>query len=371
LEVVYVTPSPPDRSKLRPAANVLVVLVLLAAVAPFIAYAVPQVVGADHGLVVLSGSMEPAMSPGDAVIVKEAPASEIEERDIITFQRSGSDTPTTHRVVEIQQTEDGVAYVTKGDAVGQPDQGLVPHDRVVGEVIFVIPFIGYVIKFASTQFGFLALVLTPMVLFVLSELWELAKSIRSPETSPDATTSDEPPTAAAATTADSDAETATGDSGGFTLTRSSVQLLLLLVGLYVPYSAYVAYTTREAWSIGVATATVITFLFCLVAYVAMRGSSDSTTKTSDPADGVVRRGELPEQASERKRILFDSVESLIQMAIDRDDQVIYDEEENTYYMDQGDALYLHWSGLKADGGTDVTEENAPTTTEKSMEGKAT
>jgi hypothetical protein len=59
------------------------------------------------------------------------------------------------------------------------------------------------------------------------------------------------------------------------------------------------------------------------------------------------------------------------MAIDRDDQVIYDEEENTYYMDQGDALYLHWSGLKADGGTDVTEENAPTTTEKSMEGKAT
>ena len=147
---------------------------------------------------------------------------------------------------------------------------------------------------------------------------------------------------------------------------------MLLVGLYVPYSAYVAYTTREAWSIGVATATTIAFLFCFVIYVAMRGSSDgSTTKTSGSADGVVRRGELPEQASERKRILFDSVESLIQMAIDRDDQVIYDEKENMYYMDQGDALYLHWSGLKADGGTDVTEGNAPTTTEKSMEGKAT
>lgn len=366
------TPSLPDRSKLRLAANVLVVLVLIAAVAPFIAYAVPQVVGADHGLVVLSGSMEPAMSPGDAVIVKEAPPSEIEEQDIITFQRPGIDTPTTHRVAEVQQTEDGVAYVTQGDALEQPDQGLVPHDRVVGEVIFVIPFIGYVIKFAGTQLGFLALVLTPMALFVLSELWELAKSIRSPETSPDATTSDEPPTAEPATTAEGDAETAAGDSGGFTLTRSSVQLLLLLVGLYVPYSAYVAYTTREAWSIGVATATTIAFLFCFVIYVAMRGSSDgSTTKTSGSADGVVRRGELPEQASERKRILFDSVESLIQMAIDRDDQIVYDAEENTYYMDQGDALYLHWTEPETDGGTDVTEEDASDTTEKPMEDKAT
>ncbi|MEF8779004.1 MAG: signal peptidase I [Natronomonas sp.] len=366
------TPSLPDRSKLGLAANVLVVLVLIAAVAPFVVYAAPQVVGADHGLVVLSGSMEPTMSPGDAVIVKEAPASEIEKQDIITFQRPGSDTPTTHRVAEVQQTEDGVAYVTEGDALEQPDQGLVPHDRVVGEVIFVIPFIGYVIKFASTQLGFLALVLTPMALFVLSELWELAKSIRSPETPSDATTGNEPSTAATATAADSDGETAADDSGGFTLTRSSVQLLLLLVGLYVPYSAYVAYTTREAWSIGVAAATIITFLFCLVVYVAMRGSSGGpTTKTSDSADGVVRRGELPEQASERKRILFDSVESLIQMAIDRDDQVVYDTEENTYYMDQGDALYLHWTEPETDGGTDANKEDAPDTTGTSMEGKAT
>ena len=48
-----------DRNTLRLAANVLGVLIIVAVVAPFVVYAVPSVVGADHGLVILSGSMEP------------------------------------------------------------------------------------------------------------------------------------------------------------------------------------------------------------------------------------------------------------------------------------------------------------------------
>jgi signal peptidase len=344
-----------DRNTLRLVANVVGLLVLLAAVAPFVVYAAPQLVGADHGLVVLSGSMEPEMSPGDAVIVREVPASEVEARDVITFQRPGSDTPTTHRVVEVRQTDGGEAYVTKGDANEERDQGTVPYDRVVGEVIFVIPFIGHLIQFANTQMGFLALVLTPMALFVLSELWELAKSIREPEEEPGG---DVPAEASAATT-DADA---TDDDGSFTLTRSSLQLLLLLLGLYVPYSAYVAYTTREAWSIGAATATGVAFLFALVIYVASLGSGgDSAPEPARTAAGVVRRGELPAGIGERTTIPLDSVESLIAMAVDRDDWVVYDEERDTYYMTRDDALYLHRTAAETDGGTavDGDAEDAP------------
>jgi len=336
--------------------NAVIVLVLLAVVAPFVVYAVPSVVGADHGLVVLSGSMEPKMSPGDAVIVREVPASEIEERDIITFQRSGSDTPTTHRVVEKQQTEDGVAYVTKGDANEERDRGTVPQERVVGEVVFVIPFIGHVIQFANTQVGFLALVLTPMVLFVLSELWEMAKDIREPETAGTAAADGSSVAPAATTAADAGVGTAddadSDEDEGFTLTRSSLQLLLLLFGLYVPYSGYVAYTVREAWAIAVATATTIAFLFCLVIYLASRGSgTDSTEAAARSVEGVVRRGELPARIGERTTIPLDSVESLVQMALDRDDWVIYDEDQDTYYMAQDDALYLHRAAPETDGGS--------------------
>jgi len=359
-----------ERGTLRVAANVLAVVLLIAAVAPFVVYAVPAVVGADHGLVVLSGSMEPKMSPGDAVIVREVPPSEIESGDIITFQTS-SETPTTHRVVEIQQTEDGQAYVTKGDANEEADRGTVPHDRVVGEVIFVIPFIGHLIQFANTQMGFLALVLTPMVLFVASELWELAKSIREPDSTVDAGASpapDVPPEApdevsATATEASGDSETES-EGGGFTLTKSSLQLFMLLLGFYVPYSGYVAYTTREAWSIGVATATGIAFLFCLVIYIASLGAdSGADGSTTRAAAGVVRRGELPAGIGERTTVPLDSVESLVQMAVDRDDWVIYDEDRDTYFMTRDDALYLHRTAPETDGGTVVDSEGDTATPE--------
>lgn len=346
-----------DRSAPRLIANVLVVLVLAAVVIPFVVYAVPGVVGADHGLVVLSGSMEPKMSPGDAVIVREVPASEIQQRDIITFQRAGSETPTTHRVIEVQQTDDGTAYVTKGDANEERDRGTVSQDRVIGEVILVIPFIGYVIQFANTQLGFLALVLTPMALFVLSELWELAKSVREPEASMDQTATESGVSGdVAAGTGSVGAAGSTGtddgDSDGFTLTRSSLQLIILVLGLYTPYSGYVAYTTREAWSIAAATATAIAFLFGVVIYFASRGSGDGSTSTAAQSiDGVVRRGELPARVGERTTIPLESVESLVQMALDRDDWVIYDDDQDTYYMTQDDALYLHRASPETDGGT--------------------
>jgi len=348
-----------DRDTLRLVANVLVVVLLVGAVTPFVVYAVPEVVGADHGLVVLSGSMEPKMSPGDAVIVRETPQSEIEEGDIITFQTS-SETPTTHRVMDVRETEDGVAYVTKGDANEERDPGLVPHDRVVGEVVFVIPFLGHVVQFANTQMGFLALVLTPMLLFVLSELWELAKSIRGEQEGAASSAATDPHSdetvVATADPTEQEAETTTdGDDGGLTLTRSSLQLILVLFGLYVPYSGYVAYTTREVWSIGVATATALGFLFCLVVYVASRGatSGGTTAGKSRSVEGVVRHGELPARIGERTTIPLDSVESLVQMAVDRDDWVIYDEDRDTYYMTRDDALYLHRAAPETDGGIDA------------------
>ncbi|WP_251344259.1 signal peptidase I [Haloplanus halophilus] len=346
-----------DRDTVRFVANVLVVLLLIGAVTPFVVYAVPGVVGADHGLVVLSGSMEPRMSPGDAIIVREVPPGQIEQGDIITFQTS-SETPTTHRVVEVRRTEDGAAYVTKGDANEERDPGVVPHDRVVGEVVFVIPLLGHVIQFANTQMGFLMLVLTPMLLFVLSELWELAKSIRQPEataTGTDAAGATPESVAAGAATPAAADDGADTDGGSFTLTRSSLQVLLLLLGFYVPYSAYVAYTTREAWSIGAATATIIGFLFCLVIYVASRGDAAGGTATGAvrSTEGVVRHGRLPARLDDRTTVPLDSVESLVQMAIDRDDWVIYDDDRDTYYMTRDDALYLHRASPETDGGAPV------------------
>lgn len=159
----FPTPSLPSARQL------LAMVVLLAAVSPFVVFAVPQVIGADDGFVVLSGSMEPAMSPGDVVIVDAS--GPVEAGDVITY-RTGADTvPTTHRVVGVQ---DG-GYETKGDANGNADTGLVGPEAVIGRVVLTIPLVGHVILWANTPVGYVTLVIAPLVLLGASELFAWAK----------------------------------------------------------------------------------------------------------------------------------------------------------------------------------------------------
>jgi len=152
-----------DSERLRRAAKATGTLCLVLALLPFLVFAVPQTVGADHGFVILSGSMEPALSPGDVVIVSDA--ASVAVGDIITFSNGGS-IPVTHRVVGVQDGQ----YITKGDANGNPDTAPVAPGSVLGRVVHTIPLIGYVIIWANTPTGQIALVLVPLLLLGVSSL---------------------------------------------------------------------------------------------------------------------------------------------------------------------------------------------------------
>lgn len=153
----------------RSVAATLAVMVLVAALVPFVVFAVPQAVGADHGFVILSGSMEPTVSPGDVVIVDASAA--IAVGDVVTFD-DGNSVPTTHRVVGI---EDG-QYITQGDANQNPDTQRVAPGEVLGRVTLTIPYIGHVILWVNTPLGYVSLVVAPLVLLVASELFSWARS---------------------------------------------------------------------------------------------------------------------------------------------------------------------------------------------------
>ena len=120
---------------------------LVAAVVLVAVLSAPALVGAEDSFVVLSGSMEPTLRPGDVVVVGAATPTKIDEGDIITFHRTGTvggdgRDRITHRVVEKRRTDDGVVYRTKGDANGDADRTLVEHEQVVGEVRFHVPLVG-------------------------------------------------------------------------------------------------------------------------------------------------------------------------------------------------------------------------------------
>ena len=84
--------------------------------------------------VVLSGSMEPALSVGDLLIVRQQPAYEV--GDIVVYQ-SGT-TPVVHRILSIDEE----MVTTKGDANNANDEPF-PITAIKGRVISAIPLVGY------------------------------------------------------------------------------------------------------------------------------------------------------------------------------------------------------------------------------------
>ena len=84
--------------------------------------------------VVLSGSMEPTLSVGDLLIVREAEHYEV--GDIVVYQ-SGT-IPVVHKIVSMDEE----TVVTRGDANNTNDEPF-PVTALKGKVIRVIPKVGY------------------------------------------------------------------------------------------------------------------------------------------------------------------------------------------------------------------------------------
>lgn len=169
-----------DRGRLRTAVRYASVVGLIVVVVPFVIFAVPQVVGAQQSYVVLSSSMSPTIHAGDVVVVDGVSPEDVGEGDVITFEPPADHqidaNLVTHRVVEVVERDDGRYFRTKGDANEEPDQALVPGGNVVGTVQFHIPYIGYVIQFASSDRGILLFVVVPAALLVVNEVWTLWKA---------------------------------------------------------------------------------------------------------------------------------------------------------------------------------------------------
>jgi signal peptidase I len=169
------------------AGNILfVVLLLFMATLSFfliqsrISGGVPKVAGYQM-YIVLSGSMSPEFDTGSLAFVKETPTEQLVVGDIITFRsQSGSDSLTTHRIVEVNRDE-GLRFVTRGDANNVNDPNMVLAENVVGRVTGSIPYVGYVMSFVQTRQGLILLIFVPGVLIILFELGKIMKYLTQDE----------------------------------------------------------------------------------------------------------------------------------------------------------------------------------------------
>ena len=165
---------------------VFVLLLLMMAVLSFfliqskISGGVPTVAGYQM-YIVLSGSMSPEFDTGSLAFVRETRPEEIVVGDIITFRtQAGSDSLTTHRVVEVLR-EGELGFVTRGDANNVNDPNPVLADNVVGRVTGSIPYLGYLLNYVQTRQGLILLIFVPGVLIILFELGKIMKYLTSGE----------------------------------------------------------------------------------------------------------------------------------------------------------------------------------------------
>jgi signal peptidase len=138
--------------------------------AVLITFSVLSASGFVKARIVLTGSMEPAISAGDIVILAPTPRAEPKVGDVVAYtgrRFSGEAVGTfTHRIIG-GDPQNG--FLVKGDANPAPDVQKPTKNDISGVVFFVIPFIG---KF-----------LTPKMLMILVPvglgLWLILDTLKS------------------------------------------------------------------------------------------------------------------------------------------------------------------------------------------------
>ena len=350
------------------------ILLLIAVVLPFVVFAVPQVVGADQSYVVLSGSMEPTMEPGDVVLVDDVPASQVETGDVITFGGGAATPPTTHRVVDIQESNGERVFFTKGDGNENVDAAPTAASDVRGKVLelpftppftghslVVIPLIGYVIQFAGTTTGFVVLVGIPMFLLGGSELLTFVRAVRDGESEsaePDGNGSSLGEDESGAT-ADVTADEAADGGDGVVITRNGIVIAVAGLAALAAASGYRAYLSRTPLAASIAVGSTMACLLVL-ALLLLDGEDESTqsgqrstqssdltelpqidgdraTSTTVPDHTVV--GSLPSTLRNWPEVRLQSVSDLFEAAARNGTCVIWDLESDQYYFFQNGIAY--------------------------------
>ena len=126
-------------------------------------------------LVVLSGSMEPALRTGDVSVVRSIAPLDARPGDIVTFRDpDNADRLITHRVRAMRVQGDAVVFRTRGDANNVSEHWRVPATGEIGRLMYRIPKLGWVLSYARSKGLFMLLLggaLALLLVLELSAIW--------------------------------------------------------------------------------------------------------------------------------------------------------------------------------------------------------
>ena len=128
---------------------------------------------------IISQSMEPNINVYDVVVDKSIKdIKEIKENDVITFISKSPISYNyiiTHRIIDVYETEYGVAFLTKGDNNKLADEALVYEDQILGKMIFKIPGLGKIQTFLAYKGIWLFIVLIPAFGVIIFDIVKISQ----------------------------------------------------------------------------------------------------------------------------------------------------------------------------------------------------
>lgn len=174
-----------EMSTVKKAASVVVSVIMWVVILVAALFAFTTLATKDDGsvsslagftpMMVQSESMAPTFDENDLIIIKKCDPSALQEGDIVTFHTiiDNQYALNTHRIVSINQVDGLNSYTTKGDNNELADQHVIADGDIVGKYVGKIPYMGKVISFLSTTWGFLVVIALPMLLFFIYQVYHL------------------------------------------------------------------------------------------------------------------------------------------------------------------------------------------------------
>ena len=126
-------------------------------------------------MVVKTDSMAPTFYSGDLILIKKCDTSKLTEGDIICFHTiiNNEYALNTHRIEEIDEIENMRSYTTKGDNNAIADTHIISDGDIVGKYVGKLSKFGHVMDFLSSSMGFLIVIVLPMLLFFIYQVYRL------------------------------------------------------------------------------------------------------------------------------------------------------------------------------------------------------
>ena len=126
-------------------------------------------------LIVQSDSMAPTFRADDLILIRACKTEELREGDIITFHTiiNNEYALNTHRIEKIEEIGGIRNYITKGDNNEISDPRMISDGDIVGIYVTKLPVMGRVMTFLTGGAGFLIVIVLPMLLFFIYQIYHL------------------------------------------------------------------------------------------------------------------------------------------------------------------------------------------------------